>query len=136
MFTEKKEAPVATAEAVKLIEVVMAEDPIELKEIGIETVYKNPRTNVLSVSEIVVIDQNSRFLDSFSNEASKGYLVTLSVPEDCYDAVLTALNEEPFITKVNGIKTDSGKKLENSLSEMIASAQDEASEEHNSCSIM
>ena len=50
MFTETNGTPVITAEAVRIIDVVMADDPRELRDLGLMTVYKNPRTNVLSMN--------------------------------------------------------------------------------------
>ena len=87
MFNDRNETPVATAEAVRIINVVMADDPRELRDIGLMTVYTNPRTNVLSVNEIAIGYQNSQSVSSafFSDAASTGYFVQLSIPEDCYN---------------------------------------------------
>ena len=134
MHTETNETPVTTAEAVRLVDVVMADDPRELRDLGLMTVYKNPRTNVLSVSEIAIGRQNSQTFSSdfFSHAASTGYLVQLSIPEDCYNEVLQSLKDEPLITKINDVKTVSGQTIENNISDMV----DNARLEQTSCSIM
>lgn len=134
MFNDRNETPVATAEAVRIIYVVMADDPRELRDEGLMTVYTHPRTNVLSVNEIAIAYQNSRSVPSafFSDAASTGYFVKLSVPEDCYNEVLQSLKNEALITKINEVKTVSGQTMENHISDKM----DNSSTTNTSCSIM
>ena len=77
MHTETNETPVTTAEAVRLVDVVMADDPRELRDLGLMTVYKNPRTNVLSVSEIAIGRQNSQ---TFSSDFFSAVFSSVPIP--------------------------------------------------------
>jgi hypothetical protein len=132
MSNQTNEVPVTVAEVVRLVDVVMADDPRELRELGIMTVYKNPRTNIIAISEIALGLPASQYTSYsiFEHRASTGFLVQLSIPEDCYNEVFQSLINEPLITKINGVRTLSGQTIE-SISHII----NRDSEQH-SCIIM
>ena len=81
MHTKTNETPVTTAEAVRLVDVVMADDPRELRDLGLMTVYKNPRTSVLFVE----IETNS-VIPACAGDDKFLYATTLVCPRDVGDS--------------------------------------------------
>ena len=107
-----------------IIEIVMNESPEELKEMGLENVYKIPDITVLSIEPITEAHQYTpTMFESVQNSASTGYLVKLSIPENAYVTAIELLHEEPFVTKINGSKTTSGVMIENKISAICPQEQ-------------
>jgi hypothetical protein len=133
--------PTAAEEHVnRIITVVMSEDPRELKAEGLETVYKHPSSTVLSVQEITEASSTENptpsFFKKLENAASKGFLVKISVPQNDFNEVMTVLRQEILITKIDGVKTNTGILLEDNISRLQTIAEHDSNQSNASCRIM
>lgn len=97
--------------AAHIVNIIMAEHPEELRDdLDIKTVYKNPNVEVLTIIQSRT-NQNA-VAAIFGTMVTEGYMVTLKIPADDYASVMKSLENEPFVTKINGLYTKSGHAIE------------------------
>ena len=114
-----------------IVNIIMVEHPEELRdELELMTVYKNPNVEVQAI--IPAVTNKSAVAEIFGSMVTEGYMVTLKIPDDDYASVMKSLENEPFITKINGSNTTSGNKIEEKVREM---ANDNDDDNTSSCTI-